>query len=284
MLHQLLPTAREVGVSKELRGWNWHQPPLKPYYDNVKLPMYEVSSKYCPTARDAFLRHVEKVYPAPGAKMALGKILHGVVSDSLQTFLQRRSQSFESWWQAVRWNEIPEKPESLADPCRKVWEFVQTTCAAKLAEISSRQVHASDSDLMASAVPFLIEHRISGELLGLSDVLSVDCYDFLRAIVFDLKVTGSKEEWHRLYPVGYALVFESVHEVPVDICCIVYLNVDNGKISIQKDLFFASDELRQWWIEERDKKLEIVAERKDPGKPERSQCKEYCMFFNACYG
>jgi CRISPR-associated protein Csa1 len=62
------------------------------------------------------------------------------------------------------------------------------------------------------------------------------------------------------------------------------LNVDDGKISVQKDLFFASDELRQWWIEERDKKLEIVAEKKDPGKPERSQCKEYCMYYGACYG
>ena len=284
LLYQLLPTAREVGVSKELRGWNWHQPPLKPYFDNVKLPMYEVSSKYCPTNRDVYLRHVEKMYPVPNPRMALGKLFHGVVSDSLQAFLQRQSLSFESWWQKIKWQEISEKPENIIEPCRKVWEFMQKMCDAKLAEVSSRQIHASELDLMASAVPFLIEHKISGELLGLSDVLSVDCFDHLRAIMFDLKMASSKEEWHRLYPVGYALVFESVHEVPVDICCTVYLTVDNGKISIQKDLFFANDELRQWWIEERDKKLEIVAERKDPGKPERSQCKEYCQYYSACYG
>ncbi len=41
LLYNLLPTAREVGVSKELRGWNWHQPPLKPYFDNI-LPMYQI--------------------------------------------------------------------------------------------------------------------------------------------------------------------------------------------------------------------------------------------------
>jgi len=284
LLYQLLPTARDVGVSKELRGWSWHQPPLKPYYDGVKLPMYEVSSKYCPTARDAYLRHVEGVYPVPVGKVALGKVLHGVVSDCLQLFLQRGDRSFEAWWQKVRWQEIPGKAEDYLESCRRVWQFVQTVCDARLAEVSSRQPHASNLDLMASAVPFLIEHRISGELLGLSGVLSLDCFDFLRAIVFDLKVAGKLEDWHRLYAVGYALVFESVHEVPVDICCTVYLSVDNGKINVQKDLFFASDELRQWWIEERDKKLEIVAEKKDPGRPERSQCKEYCMFFNACYG
>ena len=284
MLYQLLPTAREVRVNNELRGWNWHQPPLKPYFGNVKLPMYEVSSKYCPTNRDVYLHHVEKVHPTPSDRMALGKLFHGVVSDCLQAFLQRRDLSFEAWWPKVRWQEIPEKPENVVEPCRMVWEFVRKMCEAKLAEVSSRQPHASEMDLMASAVPFLVEHRISGELLGLSDVLSVDCYDYLRAIMFDLKKANSKEEWHRLYSVGYALVFESVHETPVDICCTVYLNVENGRVNVQKDLFFASDELRQWWIEERDKKLEIVAERKDPGKPERSQCSEYCQYYSVCYG
>ena len=284
MLYQLLPTAREVGVNKELRGWNWHQPPLKPYFDNVKLPMYEVSSKYCPTNRSVYLHHVEKVRGKPSTRMALGKVFHGVVSDCLQAFLQRRSLSFEAWWQTINWQEIGEKPENVVEPCRLVWEFVQKMCDAKLAEVSSRQWRASALDLMASAVPFLVEHRISGELLGLSDVLSVDCYDYLRAIMFDLKVTSKREESNRLFPVGYALVFESVHEVPVDICGTVYLTVENGRISVHKDLFFAGDELRQWWLEERDKKLEIVAERKDPGKPERSQCDEYCQYFDVCYG
>jgi CRISPR-associated protein Csa1 len=283
LLYQLLPTAREVGVSKELRGWSWHQPPLKPYYDDVKLPMYAVSSKYCPTNRDVYLRYVEKISPVPSGKVALGKILHGVVSDCLMAFIQRGSMDFDAWWQTIRWFEIPEKPENLREPSRKVWEFVQKICEARLADVSSRQPYASELDLRVSAVPFLVEHKISGELLGLSGILSLDCYDYLKAIMFDLKVASEPQEWHRLSPVGYALVFESVHEVPVDICCNVYLNVENGKVVVRKDLFFASDELRQWWIEERDRKLEIAAEGKDPGKPERSQCKEDCMYFKICY-
>jgi len=80
LLHQLLPVAREVGVNKELRGWSWFQPPLKPYYEDVKLPMYTVTSKYCPTGRDVYLRSVEKIRPKPTANVALGKMFHGVVS------------------------------------------------------------------------------------------------------------------------------------------------------------------------------------------------------------
>ena len=284
MLHHLLPTAREAGVSRELRGWHWFEPPLKPYYGDTRLPMYSVTSNYCPTNRDVYLRNVEKMHPTVGAKVALGKILHGVVSDSLQTFIKRQNMSFEEWWATVRWNEIPEKPENLLDSCKCVWEFMRKQCEARLADVSSRQPYASELDLMASAVPFLVEHKISGELLGLSGILSLDCYDYLRAIMFDLKVASEPAEWHKLSPIGYALVFESVHEVPVDICCITYLNVEGGKMNVHKDLFFANDELRHWWIEERDKKLEIVAETKDPGNPEPSQCKDSCMYYNACYG
>ncbi|MDW8194579.1 MAG: type I-A CRISPR-associated protein Cas4/Csa1 [Nitrososphaerota archaeon] len=283
LLYQLLPTARDVGVNKELRGWSWHQPPLKPYYDNVKLPMYAVCSKYCPTGRDVYLRYVAKILPVLNSKVALGKIIHGVVSDCLRAFIRRCNLDFDSWWSSVRWSEIPDKPENLREPSRLVWEFVYKLCEARLAEVSSRQPYASELDLIASAAPFLVEHKISGELLGLSGILSLDCYDYLKAIMFDLKVASEPQEWHRLSPVGYALVFESIHEVPVDVCCIVYLDVKDGKVSVRRDLFFASDELRQWWIEERDRKLEIVAEGKDPGMPERSQCSEDCMYFKVCY-
>jgi len=283
LLYHLLPTARATGVSKELRGWNWHQPPLKPYFDDVKLPMYQISSKYCPTSRDIYLRNVERKFCPPNARMAVGKLFHGIVSDCLQSVRQRQNLSFDAWWQKVRWQEIGVSPENVVDSCRQVWDFTRKMCDAQLAEFSCSQPYANEMDLLSTAVPFLVEHKLSGELLGLSDILSVDCFDYLRTIMFDLKVTSGKEDWHRLYSLGYALVFESIHEVPVDICCTVYLNVENDRISVQKDLFFANDELRQWWLEERDKKMEIMARQKDPGKPESAQCKEYCQYYKICY-
>ena len=284
LIHKLLPMAREVGVAPELRGWNWHMAPLKPFYEDVRLPMYTVCSKYCPSGRDVYLGFVERVRGVLNFKIVLGKVLHGVVSDCLQAFIQRRNLSFDSWCKKIRWDEIPAKPDDVLPPARRVWSHLVKLCEARYAEIETRQPYASEQDLMASTVPFLIEHKISGELLGLSGLLSLDCYDYLHAIMFDLKVGSEPEDWHRLAPVGYALVFESVHEVPIDICCVVYLNMINDRIVVKKDLFFASDELRNWWIEERDSKLEIVAERKDPGKPDKSQCREDCMYYPACYG
>ncbi|MDR2204352.1 MAG: type I-A CRISPR-associated protein Cas4/Csa1 [Nitrososphaerota archaeon] len=282
LLYQLLPLSREVKVSNELRGWNWHHSPLKPYFD-VRLPMYQVCSKYCPTNRDIYLRSVEKQLGLPSDRMVIGKLFHNVVSDCLQSVRLRQDLSFDVWWQKVSEQNIGDSPEVVIDGCRRVWDFTRKMCDAKLAEFSCSQPYVSEVDLLGTAVPFLVEHKLSGRLLGLSDILSVDCFDYFRTIMFDLKVNSVMEDWHRFYSVGYALVFESIYEVPVDICCTVYLTVDRGRVSVQKDLFFANDELRQWWIEERDKKLEIVAERKDPGKPECSQCKEYCQYYKVCH-
>ncbi|MEM4310896.1 MAG: type I-A CRISPR-associated protein Cas4/Csa1 [Nitrososphaerales archaeon] len=282
LLNKILPQARQVGVSPELRGWNWHQPPLKPYYDDVKVPMYAVCSKYCPTSRDVFLNQVEKAKPILNEKVTLGKILHGVVSDVLLGFIDRSEIDFEEWWSKIRWEGMYGDRDLLKKRAKQLWDYVLIVCKTHYITHSAIQPYSSERDLYASSIPFLIEHKISGELLGLSGLLSIDCYDYLKCIMFDLKVDDKQEDWHRLFPVGYAIVFESVHEVPVDVCCVIYVSFIRDKLVIKKDLFFANNELRSWWLEERDKKLQIIALRKDPGIP--NQCPEDCIYYKFCRG
>jgi hypothetical protein len=49
----LRPASRLNPVPEELRGWNWHLPPLKPYYD-VKLPMYATLAEYSHNSHPEF--------------------------------------------------------------------------------------------------------------------------------------------------------------------------------------------------------------------------------------
>jgi len=284
---KILPYTRQNQVDEGLRGWNWHEEPLRPYYDETRLPMYEVNSKYCPTGRDVYLMHVEGRKPKLGFKVGLGKLIHGVVSDQLISFIEGRELSFEDWWKRVKWNEIPGgDPERMRPYAHSVWSHLKRLYEARLTEVSLRQPYAHQRDLIASAAPFLIEHKMSGSLLGLSDYISVDCYDYLHCIMFDLKVEFEEAlPWHRLAPTGYALVFESLHEVPIDVGCVVYVRfLKNGKLRVQKDLFPITNELRNEWVAERDNKLEIVAKAKDPGKPQRSECYPDCGFYGCCWG
>ena len=54
-------------------------------------------------------------------------------------------------------------------------------------------------------------------------------------------------------------------------------------MNLQMDFFVINDDLRSWWFEERDKKLEIVAEKREPKKAEK--CPVICIYAAVCdYG
>jgi CRISPR-associated protein Csa1 len=282
LIGRTLPTARSTGVSEDLRGWSWHKSPMKPVYEE-RIPMYSVCSKYCPTSRDVFLDRVKRAKPHPSESVILGVALHRVVGAVVNGFLDGNLPSFDRWYEdTLRSRGVSQAIEGIKEKSRSVWNYAAINCDTHVRNRSSEQPYASRRDVLATAIPFLVEHRLTGELLGLSGLLSVDCYDYLRGIVFDLKVAWDEQDWYRLTPTGYAIVLESVYEVPVDVGCILYLWFQGDNLVTKRDLFFINDDLRSWWIEERDAKQTIVAQRKEPSIA--SQCYSDCIYYEPCRG
>ena len=282
LLKKLRPLSRSVGVTEELRGWSWDNSPLKPYHD-VKLPMYSICSKYCPTSRDVYLRHVLKKKGEMTYPVSLGSVTHAAINESYRQVRRKNfNLDFEEWYDSQKFEtHIQGNLEIIKKYAGMVWKHVLTNAESKFRDAMSSQPYSTEEDMIATSAPFLIEHKISGELIGCSGILSVDCYDYLHNIMFDVKTGIKKEEVnpYKLYATGYALVFESIYEVPVDIGCTVFLNFKDDRLLVERDLFHISDDLRSWWIEERDKKLEMVYEEKDPGM---AQCKRKCMHEAVC--
>ncbi len=263
----LRPKIRQNPVPEELRGWNWHSPPLKPYYD-VKLPMYIICSQYCPTRRDVYLTFVEKVRGEENFKIRLGKAVHSAISEAIT---KAKKGNFDS--------KPPEYGNDAIDKAVKsVWDYTMSFCRTAYLKVRAEQSYASDDDVVLTSIPFLVEHRMDGTLLGCSGIIAVDCYDYMRNIVFDVKV-GDFNPNFRLYTTGYALVLESLYEIPVDIGCIVSVNFGD-RMSVVKDIHYIDANLRSWWIEERDRKAEIVFNETDPGRAEN--CRDTCMFRSVC--
>ena len=279
----LRPKIRSNPVPEELRGWNWNTPPLKPYYD-IKLPMYLICSKYCETSRDVFLAMVEKVPASETFHVKLGKAVHEAVADAIK---KARNLSFDTM-REMKEKDYGEKRISKA--AELAWSYTISACRWSFLKARAEQPYASVQDILLTSMPFLVEHRMSGELLGCSGLIEVDCYDYLRNIVYDIKVSVSQKEISknssfRLYTTGYALVLESLYEIPIDVGCTVFINFMNFEgeeefLTISKDLHFIDANLRSWWIEERDKKAEIVYNEIDPGKAEN--CYPGCIFRRAC--
>lgn len=99
LINKILPHAREVGVSDELRGWSWHKPPMKPYYEEERVPMYSICSKYCPTGRDVFLNRVEGKEGIVNDKMILGVAIHRTVGAVFDAFKEDLDLDFDHWYE-----------------------------------------------------------------------------------------------------------------------------------------------------------------------------------------
>jgi len=295
LLKGFLPKSRENGVAEELRGWNWHQPPLEPVYD-CRLALYEVAGKYCPTGRDLYLKKVEHIPAKPNLAMIQGAILHEQIVEiivaakkmiyslgvakykDICAALNALPAQLDDRWKkqltAEETGDIMKKAEILRD-------FEVSRIIARIQEILIKQPYIGEDSLVALALPVVVEQKLDGIFLGLSSHLSADAFTFSEPLMLDLKF-GNPQPFHRLGTTGYAMVMEAVYEFPVNIGCAVYAEFKNDRLVIKKDIHCIDDELRQWFIEERDEKMRMVYEEIDPGVAE--SCYETCPYYAECHG
>jgi CRISPR-associated protein Csa1 len=291
LLRKLLPQARGKGVAEELRGWNWDKPPLSPIY-GVKLGIFEVAGKYCPTGRDLYLRRVLGVKPPPSPAMAEGSLLHKGLCDMIveakrviynhgsKCLGELKSLHRPSLADLSSEGSTDGKNEEVGQKVDRLWEFEHRRILARVQEILTRQPHIGVDSLAALALPVTVEQRLDGSFLGLSSHLSADAFIFSEPMMVDIKF-GKPQKFHRLATTGYALVMESIYEYPINVGCVVYVTFQGDNLSIERDFHVIDDELRQWFIEERDERMRIVEEEIDPGFAQ--SCPRTCFCWEECY-
>jgi CRISPR-associated protein Csa1 len=276
----LLPEARRQPVADELRGWSWPQPPLKPVYSQP-LGVYEIAGKYCPTGRDVFLRRVLHTVARPSPVMEQGRRIHQVVadvfSDAKRLVYQYGSSCIPHLERLVESASLAPGREPLAEAVRA---FEAHRIVERVEEVLALHRYVHPDALVALALPVHTELRLNGRYLGLSEHLAVDAVTFPEALILDLKL-GNREPFHRLTTTGYALVMESLFEVPVDIGCIVYARIEDGRVRLERDFHVIGDDLRQTFIEEREDKMRLVEHEVDPGLPEH--CPSTCPYLAVCH-
>ena len=290
LLKSYIPKSREQGVAEELRGWNWHQPPLEPIYD-LRLPLYQVAGKYCGSGRDLYLNRVERKKAAANMAMKRGSMFHELI---VQTLVQAKKLIYLHNVNAgailsgltellpcflERTTELSRQIPDIREQVTQIFNYMLSIISSRLQETLTRQPYIGEDSLAAQVVPFVLEQKLDGTFLGLSSNLSSDAFVFSEPMIMDLKF-GPREAFHRLTTTGYALVMEAIFEYPINVGCIVYGEFKNGRLHIQKDFHIISDELRQWFIEERDEKMRLVYDEVDPGKADN--CYETCPYYAYC--
>ncbi|MEW6171534.1 MAG: type I-A CRISPR-associated protein Cas4/Csa1 [Bacillota bacterium] len=294
LLRYHLPRARERGIAEELRGWNWHQPPLEPVYKDTVLALYEVANAYCPTGRDVYLRRVLKEKGQPNVAMIRGSIFHTVVASVIVAAKRaiygegvadyraicERIQSHPAILDNAWADQLSDEDfRSTASMAEVLANFEKTRVLARIQEILTKQPYIGEDSLVSLAIPVVVEQKLDGSFLGLSSNLSTDAFVFWEPMVLDMKFDRERS-FHRLCTTGYALVMEALYEFPVNLGCIVYGEFRGDRLIVKKDIHIISDELRQWFIETRDDKARLVAEEIDPGTGE---CYETCPYYQVCF-
>ena len=293
LLKGLLPQTREMNVVDELRGWNWNRPPLSPVYE-AKLALYEIAGKYCPCGRDIYMKRVMGEKGELNFLMIQGIVLHDVIvtimTEAKKLIYTLGVSSYREIFKKLEKNtyKISDKYISLLNGDKDLleertnilWEFEARSITSRIQEVLTRQPYIGEDSLVYHALPVIMEQKLDGSFLGMSHYLSSDAFIFSEPMILDLKF-DIKRDFHRLTTAGYALVMESLYEYPINIGCLIYPQFrEGGRITIKKDFHFINEELRQWFIEERDEKMRMVFDEVDPGKPDK--CYENCQYLDKC--
>lgn len=284
--------AKEIEIDDSLRGWSYNKEPVKPIFD-AYLPVSVIASQHCPCGGIVYLTYVEKKKIQPIQEQIVGSIYHNailrVISEAKRLLyiypyihgidlvenLQKMFERFED-------EEIKERIsdgkvfELVKTNCAKLWSYEALQIAARVSKVMAESKELSKDSLLQKSIPILSEVSIDGRLIGLSSRLRLDALSF-PPIVFDLK-SGRKKDYDRLFTTGYALAFESFYRKEVNVGCIAYVRFkeDLPYPIIERDLHVIDEHLRYWFLQLRDEKARIVADKIDPRK--RGNCLRDCPY------
>jgi len=253
-------------VDEDLRGWNWHKPPVKPraYLD---LAVSEIVYRFCSTKRDLWLRRVGGVKPVLTEVMRRGIAIHEAIHRSAKEVGKAIAIGLTPWrayeYAVSRWRRVSREIGVCDRYVEDVYRLSTFMWASLAAELNG-------------STP-LTEYMVNGSLLGLSRNLRVDAL-FPGSIVAEFKY-GLDREDYEVALAGYAMALESFLEIPVDYGVIVVVNgSDTPRISARP--VYISNTLRQRFIEARDEAVDIILSEVPPEKP--LQCPATCPFKEFC--
>ncbi len=158
------------------------------------------------------------------------------------------------------------------------------TYSAAVDEVRSKSRYLRLDSLVHAAVPIIAELPIDGSMIGLSRALRVDAL-LPPNIMVELKTRPPRKVFE-LALAGYALAMEAQYGFPVNYAVLTYVHIDYGRheLIVRPKIIPVSEDLRQDFIDERDRRKEVIEYGVDPGMPRDGECPKECPFRYYCLG
>ncbi|MBP1357735.1 MAG: type I-A CRISPR-associated protein Cas4/Csa1 [Sulfolobus sp.] len=281
-------------ISDELRGWNWNEPPIVTHSEK-RLGVSDITGGLCPNGRILYLRYIQKIKEPIQLELLRGSLIHEtytmVVEQTKHYLYYAFSSNSQDYRKTLEIDMKIFKENNMRPKYGQVKDFDMVydavvnrginTFSSAIDRALENSRYLSKDSIAALVVPFYVEFPIDGSLIGLHKAIRVDALIPQIPLVVEMKTREIKET-HELALAGYAMAYESQYKIPVDFGLLCRVRVYNNEMRSNCELKLISDNMRERFLELRDKFLEILETEQDPGLPE--YCEPDCPFLQFCGG
>ncbi len=297
----------------KLRGWDVknREVVVPSELSSKSISVGDLTAGYCPTYRDFYLSKVKKMRLPETWDRYAGKAIHKLYKEigaETQTYLLknrkelakidllrylRKSKSrivnnlTEDMSSTIE--KLIDKPndqevKKFVGTLERIIEFEGEMASAFCDYIISSKIDVEIASEFSSLAPVHIQElSLNAPPLGLSKGVKPD---FLigENFIGDIK-TGPPFEFHRLTVAAYALAYEYETKTPVDYGVVFHLQISVSKrvpLYSDTEFFVISDMYRRAVLDLRNKKLDILVNRRDPGDSKNVEECNNCPFHPSC--
>jgi CRISPR-associated protein Csa1 len=291
-----------------LRGYNtktWIPAELA----QIRLPVYALAYAPCPTCRDIYLDRVTNIEIPFTWERYKGKVIDFIYKDIHKTcsdyVTQCRAQTFNLHDELIsKQDELIEGAKGefqrdyqrIASPPRqqeivgfyeslmKIIRFEAELTSATINFEIARNRSASPRRIFSRLFDFNTDYSLNPQHQGFNSPATPD-FIFRHVIIGDIK-SGSWKRFFEYTVIAYALAYEDDTNQNMDYGVILNVELPSSRlvpVHYEGGIEFLDDRKRERFIALRNRKLEIINSRTDPGKPGRGQCPSDCPFLSHCW-
>lgn len=296
-----------------LRGYSpkmWVAPELM----EVKLPVNAVAYNLCITGRDLYFERIAK----PGGtgspetwERYTGRVIDSVYKLShefCESYILRQAEiksDLETYLMKNKNRIITAAKQEHSSVLNKINPQPNQSLVRSL-EVTLRKIIRSEARIASSVIDYEIG-RVEGATqqgifdeylafntkvvlrspnMGFTGKVAPD-FIYRHEVIGDIK-TGGWQEFFIYTAVAYALAYEEHTRRDMDLGTIVFPQFPRNRsipVYHHTTVVFLNDTMRRAFKAVRDRKLQIIYDKKDPGRPDsQDKCDPGCPFLTHCWG
>lgn len=307
ILYERTPQSRSTAEANiRLRGYT--QPT---WVDSEwpRLPVYALAYVFCPTSRDVYLEWVEKKVRPFTWERYQGRVideLYKLIHLNCQEYaLHTPTSRFDLYTHLVSiqgqlvsdakdrhqnaFEQISPRPnqrqiQAFDDGLQKIVRFEGEITSAFMDFEIARLQSASPNRIFREYFDFNTDFALRAKNQGFATPATPD-FVFRHAVVGDIK-SGHWQAFFEYTVVAYALAYEEHTHRDMNYGAILHVELPRRRqvpAHYEGDVIYLDDAKRRRFLAVRNRKLQIVANAIDPGKPDSNPGCAGCSFYSDCW-